>query len=65
MGHQSKHADQEDQNSSTILQVVVQFSGHPAQTQQADHLQRAEQATDALSSSERRKENGKKEILEM
>lgn len=48
VGHQSKHTDQQDQNRSTVLQVVVQFPGYPAQTQQADHLQRAEQTADAL-----------------
>lgn len=48
VSHQSEHADQQDQNGSTVLQVVVQFPGHPAQTQQADHLQRAEQTADAL-----------------
>lgn len=48
MGHQPKHTDQQDQDSSTVLQVVVQLPGHPAQTQQAHHLQRAEQTADAL-----------------
>lgn len=55
MGHQSEYTDQQDQNSSTVLQVVVQFPGHSAQTQQADHLQRAEQTADALRG---RKEGG-------
>lgn len=45
---ESKHADQQDQNSCTVLQVMVQLPGHPAQSQQADHLQRAEQTADAL-----------------
>lgn len=48
MGHQSEHTHQQDQNSCTVLQVVVQFPGHPAQTQQADHLEGTEQAADAL-----------------
>lgn len=48
MSDESEHTDQQDQNSCTVLQVVVQFPGHPAQTQQAHHLQRAEQAADAL-----------------
>ena len=48
MGHQSKHTDQQDQNSGAVLQVVVQFPGNPAQAQQADHFQRAEQTADAL-----------------
>lgn len=48
MGHESEDADQQDQNSCSVLQIVVQFPGHPAQTQQADHLQGAEQAADAL-----------------
>lgn len=48
MSNESKHTDQQDQNSRSVLQVVVQFPGHPAQTQQADHLQRAEQTADAL-----------------
>lgn len=48
MSHQSEHTDQQHQNGSSVLQVVVQFPGHPAQTQQADHLQGAEQTADAL-----------------
>lgn len=48
MSDESEHTHQQDQNSCTVLQVVVQFPGHPAQTQQADHLQGAEQAADAL-----------------
>ena len=55
VSHQSEHADQQDQNSSPVLQVVVQFPGHPAQTQQADHLQGAEQAADALRGGRREK----------
>lgn len=55
MSHQSEHADQQDQNSSPVLQVVVQFPGHPAETQQADHLQGAEQAADALRGGKREK----------
>lgn len=45
---ESEDADQQDQDSCAVLQVVVQLPGHPAQTQQADHLQGAEQAADAL-----------------
>lgn len=54
MSDQSEHAHQQDQNSCTVLQVVVQFPGHPAQTQQADHLEGAEQAADALRGDERK-----------
>lgn len=48
MSDESEHTHKQDQNSCTILQVVVQFPGHPTQTQQADHLQGAEQTADAL-----------------
>lgn len=48
VGHQSKNADQQDQNRCTVLQIVVQFSGHSTKTEKADHLQRAEQTADAL-----------------
>lgn len=48
VGHESEDADQQDQNGCSVLQVVVQFPSHPAQTQQADHLQGAEEAADAL-----------------
>lgn len=48
MGHKSEDADQQNQDSCSVLQVVVQFPSHPAQTQQADHLQGAEEAADAL-----------------
>lgn len=48
MGDESEDTDQQDQNSCAVLQVVVQFPSHPAQTEQADHLQRAKQAADAL-----------------
>ena len=48
MGHQPEDADQQDQDGGSVLQVVVQFAGHAAQTQQADHLQGAEEAADAL-----------------
>lgn len=54
VGDQSEHAHQQHQNSCAVLQVVVQFPGHPAQTQQADHLEGAEQAADALRGDERR-----------
>jgi len=48
VGHQAEHADQQHQHRGAVLQVVVQLSGNPAQTQQADHLQGAEQAAHAL-----------------
>lgn len=48
MGHQSEHTDQQDQNSGSVLQVVVQFPGNPAQAQQPDHFQRAEQTAHPL-----------------
>lgn len=54
MSDESKHTHKQDQNSCTVLQIVVQFPGHPAQTQQADHLEGAEQAADALRGDERR-----------
>ena len=45
---QPKHAHQQHQYSCSILNVVVQFASNSAQTEQPDHLQRAEQTADAL-----------------
>lgn len=58
MSDESEHTHKQDQNSCTILQVVVQFPGHPAQTQQTDHLQGAEQTADALGGGEKREKLG-------
>lgn len=57
MSDESEHTHKQDQNSCTILQVVVQFPGHPAQTQQTDHLQGAEQTADALGGGMKRGRN--------
>lgn len=56
---QAKHTHQQNQNGGTILDVVVQFAGHSAQTQEPDNLQRAEQAANAL----RGADNGKGKYL--
>lgn len=48
VGGQSKHAHQQHQHSCPILDVVVQLTGNPTQTEQPDHLQWAEQTADAL-----------------
>lgn len=45
---QSKHTHQQHQYSCSILNVVVQLASNPTQTEQPDHLQRAEQTADAL-----------------
>lgn len=45
---QPEHTHQQDQHSSSILNVVVQLPGHSSQTEQPDNFQRAEQAADAL-----------------
>lgn len=45
---QAKHTHQQHQYSCSILNVVVQFASNPTQTEQPDHLQRAEQTADAL-----------------
>lgn len=68
MSDESEHTHQQDQNSCAVLQVVVQFPGHPAQTQQADHLEGAEQAADALGGDwkrdTRRVITGRREVTE-
>lgn len=46
--HQTKDAHKENQNSSTILQIVVQFASYAAQTQQTHHFKRAEKAAETL-----------------
>lgn len=53
---QSKYTHQQHQYSCSILDVVVQFTGNPTQTEKPDHLQWAEQTTDALEQ-ERRQNN--------
>lgn len=53
---QPKHAHQQHQYSCSILNVVVQFASNPAQAEQSDHLQRAEETADALKTD--RKEGG-------
>lgn len=45
---QAKHTHQQHQYGRSILNVVVQFASNPTQTEQPDHLQRAEQTADAL-----------------
>lgn len=48
VGHQTEDAHQQDQDGCSILQVVVQFTSHPAQSEQADHLEGAEQTAETL-----------------
>lgn len=48
MCSQAKHTHQQHQYGRSILNVVVQFASNPTQTEQPDHLQRAEQTADAL-----------------
>ena len=48
MGSQSEDTHQQDQHGRPVLDVVVQFTGDPTQTQEPDDLQGAEQAADAL-----------------
>lgn len=48
VGHQTEDAHQQKQDSCSVLQVVVQLPSHPAQPEQADHLQGAEQAAETL-----------------
>lgn len=45
---QAEDAHQQHQHGRPVLNVVVQFAGDPTQAEQPDHLQRAEQAADAL-----------------
>lgn len=45
---QPKHTHQQHQYSCSIFNIVVQFASNPTQSEQPDHLQRAEQTTDAL-----------------
>lgn len=53
MRSQSENAHQQHQHGRPVLDVVIQFAGDPTQAEQPDHLQRAEQAADALKQSER------------
>lgn len=48
MSSQPKHAHQQHQHGRPVLDVVVQFASNPTQAEQPHHLQRAEQAADAL-----------------
>lgn len=52
VGGQSENAHQQHQHGRPVLDVVVQFAGHPTQAEQPDHLERAEQAADALKQTE-------------
>lgn len=38
VGHQPEHTHQQHQHGSTVLQVMVQLPGHPAQPQKAHHF---------------------------
>ncbi|TNN82668.1 hypothetical protein EYF80_007186 [Liparis tanakae] len=60
VGHQAEDAHQQDQDGRSILQVVVQLTGHPAQSEQADHLEGAEQTAETL-----QREINRQEILYM
>lgn len=48
MSGQSENTHQQHQHGRPVLDVVVQLAGDPTQTEQPDHLERAEQAADAL-----------------
>ena len=48
VGNECKHENEQDQHSSTILYVMVQFTGHAAQAEQAHHFESTEEATDTL-----------------
>ena len=48
MGDENKHEDDKDQYGGTVLQIMVQLSRHASKTQQTNHLERREQAADAL-----------------
>lgn len=52
---QSKYTHQQHQYSCPILDVVIQFTGDPTQTEKPDYLQWAEQTTDALEQERRQK----------
>lgn len=45
---QSKNTHQQDQYGRPILDVVIQFTGNPTQTEKPDHFQWAEQTADPL-----------------
>ena len=48
VGRQAEHANQQDQDSSPVLNVVVQLASHTAQPQQSDHFEGAEETADTL-----------------
>lgn len=48
VSHQAEDTHQQDQDRSSILQVVVQFSGYAAQTEQADDFKGTEEAAETL-----------------
>lgn len=55
VSRQSKNTHQQHQYSCPVLNVVIQFTGNPTQTEKPDHLQWAEQTTDALKQEGRQK----------
>lgn len=48
MSSQTKNTHEQDQYSRPILNVVIQFTSNPTQTEKPDHLKWAEQTADAL-----------------
>lgn len=48
VGNQSKHTHQEHEDCGSILQVMVQFPSHAAQSQEPHHFQRTEETADSL-----------------
>jgi len=56
VGRQAEHAHQQEQHGGAILDVVVQLPGDPAQAQQADHFEGAEEAADPLGEGEEEEE---------
>ncbi len=49
MGDEHVEAEEEDEHGGAVLQVAVQLAHDSAEAQEADHLQCAEQTSDALS----------------
>lgn len=56
---QPKNTDEQHQNSRSVLDVVIQFTGNSTQTQQTDHFKGAEKTADPL-----KKDRNKKTTLD-
>ena len=44
MSNEHKHEDEQNEYCRPVFYIMIQLPGHPAQSEQAHHLQRAEQA---------------------